>query len=255
MTMWPRRFMALLVAIPACATAAAPSPLDLSQPFGPGWQLLTSQGPGIVDAGGNQAPGTLHLCLTRDGGKSCRPALDDLLASKGTRTDFDTAHYLNDARVVYPRLGQPLLWVQVASMYSGDGDQIFGRMALRYDPAGQRFVPVYRLTTGHNNNQEVRFVTSGKLRGAIISAVPTGDAPFAYWITVNRRTPSGPYAPVLRYRSGTRYGDGNTLAVIDSEMPEIQRRLKLWRPGQPLPLPEHGCVKPQLIGRVLRCRS
>ena len=35
----------------------------------------------------------------------------------------------------------------------------------------------------------------------------------------------------------TVYGDGNPLAVIDSEMPEILLRLHLRRPGDPLPVP------------------
>ncbi|GAA3267178.1 hypothetical protein GCM10020258_37110 [Sphingomonas yabuuchiae] len=83
----------------------------------------------------------------------------------------------------------------------------------------------------------MRFIVQGPLRGAIVSAVPTSDAPFGYWITVNRMNAGGRYAQVLHYRSGTRYGDGNQLAAIDSEMPETLRRLKLWQPGQPLPCP------------------
>ena len=33
--------------------------------------------------------------------------------------------------------------------------------------------------------------------------------------------------------------DGNPPAVIDSEMPNIEERLGLWRPGQRLPTPRH----------------
>ncbi|MDG6719271.1 hypothetical protein QCE92_13960, partial [Staphylococcus aureus] len=51
----------------------------------------------------------------------------------------------------------------------------------------------------------------------------------------------------------TGYGDGNPLAVIDSEMPETLRRLKLWQPGSPLPLPEHPCPRPRLVAQVLWC--
>lgn len=255
-----RRFYHLgaawLVAASASATAAAPAPVDLSGPFGlpPGWQLVGAQGPGVEDAGGNPAPGALHLCITRDGGKTCRPALDDILTTSGERkSDFDTPHYLIDARIIRPRPDRPLLWVQAGSIYSGDGDQIIGRMALAYDRAGDRFVPVFRQRTGHNNNQEVRYIDKGPLRGAILSAVPTSDAPFGFWITVNRMGSNGRYASILRYRSGTHYGDGNSLAVIDSEMPETLRRLKLWRPGRPLPLPDGPCPKPRLVQRVLWC--
>jgi hypothetical protein len=64
-----------LIAASASAVAAAPAPVDLSRPFGiaPGWQLLSHQGPAIEDAGGDPAPGALHLCITHDHGRTCRP--------------------------------------------------------------------------------------------------------------------------------------------------------------------------------------
>ncbi|WP_343528388.1 hypothetical protein [Sphingomonas sp.] len=252
-----RLFVRLAVlAISAPAGAAAPAPVNLSTPLGitPGWQLLATQGPDVEDPGGNKAPGALHLCITRDGGKTCRPALDDLLARGGGHDVFDTAHYLQVVRIIHPARDRPLLWVQVASLYSGNGDQVVGRTALAYDKAGDRFTAVYAKRTGHNNNQEVRYLDKGPLHGAIISAEPTSDAPFGFWITVDRLARDGRYAPVLRYRSGTHYGDGNPLAVIDSEMPEILRRLKLWRSGAPLPLPDGPCPKPHLVHGVLWCK-
>ncbi|MDZ7282225.1 hypothetical protein N4G62_09315 [Sphingomonas sanguinis] len=245
----PLPWLALL-ALPAIA--AAPPPVDLSS-LAPGWRLFATQGPDVEDPSGNTAPGKLHLCLTRDGGKTCRPALDDLLTSPGQPNPFDEAHYLEVAKIVRPGADRALLWVQVASVHGGNGDQRVGRMALSYDRKAERFVPVFRQQTSRNNNQEVRFVEKGPLRGAIVSAVPTTDAPFGFWITVNRMNASGRYAPVLRYRSGTRYGDGNPLAAIDSEMPETLRRLKLWQPGRPLPLPDSACPKPRLIAHVLWC--
>ena len=244
----------MLLATSAPAQQAEPR-LDLSGPFNlpAGWQLVTTQGADVEDPGGNTAPGPLHLCITRDGGKSCRPALDAMLVAPGEKSVFDTPHYLEAAKIIHLTPDRPLLWVQVASLHGGNGDQIVGRMALTYDRAGQRFVPVYAKRTGRNNNQDVRFLDKGPLRGAIISAEPTTDAPFAFWITVNRMDSHGRYAPVLRYRSGTGYGDGNPLAVIDSEMPETLRRLKLWQPGSPLPLPEHPCPMPRLVAQVLWC--
>ncbi len=234
------------------ASASPPSPVDLSE-LAPGWRLVATQGPDEEDPSGNTAPGTLHLCITRDGGKSCHPALDDLLDRPDQPSPFDQAHYLEAARIVRANPNRALLWVQVASVHAGNGDQWVGRMALSYDRAANRFVPVFRQQTGRNNNHEVRFVERGRLRGAIISAVPTSDAPFGFWITVNRMDTSGRYAQVLRYRSGTRYGDGNPLAVIDSDMPETLRRLKLWQPGEPLPLPDRACPKPRLIADILWC--
>lgn len=235
--------------------AAAPAPVDLSRALGlpAGWQLLSRQGPSTEDPGGNQAPGELHLCITSDGGRTCRPGLDDLLHRAGTSSAFDTIHYLEAVRIVRAAPDRALLWVQAASLHGGNGDQLVGRAALRYDPAGQRFVIVYRRVTGRNNNQDVRFIGTGPLRGAIVSAEPTQDAPFAFWITVDRPGSGGRYTPVLRYRSVTRYGDGNGLPVIDSDMPEILRRLKLWQPGQAIPLPDRPCPRPRLINKALWC--
>ena len=76
---------------------------------------------------------------------------------------------------------------------------------------------------------------------------PQEHASYGYWITVDRLLPQNAYRQVLRYRSATLYGDGNPLAVIDSEMPNIQRRLGLWTPGEPLPTPSgdtKSCKKP-----------
>jgi hypothetical protein len=61
------------------------------------------------------------------------------------------------------------------------------------------------------------------------------------------------YRQILRFRSATHYGDGNPLAVIDAEMPNIEKRLGLWHAGQPLPLPAKGCAKPHLVKSVLWC--
>jgi hypothetical protein len=126
-------------------------------------------------------------------------------------------------------------------------------MVLAYDQKQERFTSVYEKRTNKNNDQEVRYITDGPLTGAIISAEPTSDAPFGFWITINRLGPADGYRQVLRYRSATRYGDGNPLAVIDSEMPEILKRLGLWRPGTKLPHPPGECAKPRLIRQELWC--
>ena len=95
--------------------------------------------------------------------------------------------------------------------------------------------------------------------GAVVhSCVPEWHAPFRYSIEVHRPTPTGTYRQVLSYKSATRYGDGNPLAVIDSEMPNIQKRLGLWKPGEPLPAPRldgngKPCANPTLKKTELWC--
>jgi len=87
----------------------------------------------------------------------------------------------------------------------------------------------------------------------VISAEPQEHLPYGYWITVNALTPAYTYRQVLRYPSATIYNDGNPLGVIDSEMPNILRRLGLWHPGMSLPVPPH-CPKPHLVRTELWCR-
>jgi hypothetical protein len=77
--------------------------------------------------------------------------------------------------------------------------------------------------------------------------------PYGYWIVVNQLTPADTYRQILRYRSATLYDDGNPLAVIDSEMPNIERRLGLWKRGDPIPTPDHSCSKPVLRHTELWC--
>jgi hypothetical protein len=80
----------------------------------------------------------------------------------------------------------------------------------------------------------------------VIVAHPTNDAPFTYFVEVYKRNSDSAYSRVLSYRGNTRYGDGNPLAVIDSEMPETLRRLGLWKTGDALPVPRRmprGCTR------------
>jgi hypothetical protein len=259
-------YVFLIMASGAQAAPAPPPPakqallsgIDLSRPFGApaGWRFTASQGPEIDDAFGDptgKAPGAILLCISPDGGRTCRPNLAGLLTLGGKSDMFSQPHFLNDARIVYPRPDLPLLLVQVASLHSGDGDQRVATTALSYNHVSHAFIPVYEKQTGRNNNQEIRYMDTGPLRGAIISAEPTENAPFGFWITVNRIEPGNSYRQVLRYRSATLYGDGNSLAVIDSDMPNLLQRLGLWRMGARLPLPAGPCPRPHLIKQELWC--
>lgn len=141
---------------------------------------------------------------------------------------------------------RPLLLIRTAAAYAGDGSHgIFTRL-FRYDRRKNRFDTVFSNSTGSNNNQETRFIGHGPLRGDIIVAVPTATAPYAFWVSVYVRGKDGQYSDrALRYRSATRYGDGNPLSVIDSEMPNILERLGKRHPGDALPIPRRlpsGCT-------------
>ena len=259
--------LALALGSWATCVIGAPQPpsdisrLDLVKAFATRspWRLVVKQGPPAEDYGGNPAPGALHLCL-QDGPQP--PCLSEAASPPSTTQAGSTdwgPHYLVDADVVYPqaRTAAPLLRIVTASMHAGDGGQIIATQLLRYDRASNQFRRIYFHFTGSNNNQETRFVTSGPLQGDVISAEPTSNSPYGYWITVSRLTPTRTYKQVLRYRSSTPYNDGNSLAVIDSEMPNIERRLGLWRPGSGLPPPlpsTKPCPNPRLKGLELWCQ-
>jgi len=261
MRLGPERSIPLLLAALLAGGATAPtkdvvSSIDLSGPFGTrsAWRFIATQGPEIEDPiVDGRAPGAISLCITEDKGRSCRPDLQRALRLPEGDDLFSEPHFLNLARIVHPSARQALLLVQVASLQSADGDQRIATQALAYDRKRDSFLPVYVYRTGRNNNQEVRYIASGPLKGAIISAEPTSGAPYGYWISVNRLVPAGSYRLVLKYRSATRYADGNSLAAIDSEMPIIEQRLGLWRPGLPLPLPAGPCPRPHLRHGALWC--
>ena len=260
---WP---LALIAAFCASAAISDPapapqsiSPVDLTKLFhtrSP-WILTGAQGPQEQDYGMADGPGPLSLCLRKGPAGPCQsaqvsaPQIDEEPAGP----DW-TPRYLLAAAPAYP-LGPkapPLLEIVTASQHSGDGDQIVVTQFLKYDDARDAFERVYLHSAPHNHNEEVRFVAQGPLRGAVISADPTGNAPFGYWIAVSQLTPERTYRQTLRYRSATRYNDGNALAVIDSEMPNIEQRLGLWKPGSPLPLPAHKpCPSPHLKRGELWC--
>jgi hypothetical protein len=242
-------------------TSSVISNIDLSRPFSTreAWRFIATQGPPVAGddtASGGEEPGRLQLCLRATPSAPCDPQLLNALRAASSANDFFTQpHYLNAVKIVYPRgsTDQPVLFVQTASMHSGDGGQLGLTQVLAYENSQNRFVRIYQYTTGKNRNEEVRYISSGRLKGDIISVDPTENAPYAYWVTVNVVTPQYTYKTVLRYRSATHYGDNNRLAVIDSEMPDIERRLGYWKPGMALPLPSGGCPRPRLVRMELWC--
>lgn len=219
--------------VPVAASSAAPRAsvtIDLTRPFETRtpWRLTATQGAPIPDPilGEGKAPAVVRLCLGHPQGGACRPDLSRLLVPPGGADAYAEAHELLDARIVRPRARAPLLLLRVGSLRGVNGDQRIATALLAYDRASDRFVPVFIKRTGRNNNQEVRYVATGPLAGNVVSAEPTSDAPFAYWITVSAPADGAqPYRQLLGYRSGVRYGDGDPRAVIDAEMPAILRRL------------------------------
>ena len=150
-----------------------------------------------------------------------------------------------------------MLLLKTTSLPCGDGCALISTYLLRYDREADRFVGVFANGTGRNMNERTTLLESGPLAGSIIVDLPTPNAPFGYFVTVYQQSATGPYVQRLRYRSKTHYNDGNPLSVIDSEMPEILRRLNLWKVGDTLPEPLErpaGCKSLELRRGVEWCR-
>jgi hypothetical protein len=259
---WGLGALALSASLAESAALAGPAPappvpiatVELAKAFGARspWRLVATQGPPTEDYGGDPAPGAIQLCLQKGAG----PCALDLTPPQTASGPGWDPHYLSVAKPVYPKgaAAPPLLMIVTASLHAGDGGQLVVTQLFRYDRAADVFARVVAHSVGTNNNEEVRFVASGPLAGDVITAEPTEDAPYAYWIEIDALTPAYAYKPVLRYRSATRYGDGNPLAVIDSEMPNTLQRLGRWKPGAPLPLPAGACPNPHLVKTELWCK-
>jgi hypothetical protein len=201
--------------------------------------------------------GPLHLCFLKAHGLDCHDEIEQ-----------QSSHRIEDAPVPFevlqtqivrsPRDGiGPMLMVRTCGLTAFNGDCGVVTTLYRYDKARDQFALIFENVTWRNQNQETRFIEAGPLRGAMIAATPGSNQPYTYWVDVYRQEESGAYARALRYRGKTRYADGNPLAVIDSEMPEILRRLGKWKQGDPLPVPPQlpdRCTSIYLEGTVEWCR-
>ena len=257
--------LAIALAVVACGTSAVAAPssaftsiaaIDLTKAFGTrsAWRFTAMQGPEIPDQYMGPIPGAVRICLKKAGDHPCIAGLEP---RPGMLLPNDTwePHSLDMAKLVYPRgnSAPPLFLIRTASAQAFNGDQGELTLLIAYQRASDRFTTVYNHLTWHNNNQEVRYITSGPLKGSVVSAEPAEHSPFGYWISVSKLSPAYTYRQTLHYLSATRYNDGNPLAVIDSEMPNIQKRLGIWKPGVPLPLPAGPCPKPRLTHMELWC--
>jgi hypothetical protein len=197
--------------------------------------------------------GPILLCLVKASKPDCAG-----LFNQPASTDQPWYHLL-DSRIVYAGPGEssPLLLVKVCTAEGFNGGCGMATALYRYDRPADRFIRVFVNVTGRNNNQVTRFVERGPLQGDVIVDYPTAHAPYTYWIEVYHIGNSNSYVRILRYRGSTGYNDGNPLAVVDSEMPEILRHLGLWHPGDALPLPAHmpqRCTNLSMQKREEWCR-
>jgi hypothetical protein len=230
--------------------------LDLTQTFQTKsrWSLVVAKQPdeesSVEDGGGNRI-GAVSLCFVENDEPDCSEEMF-LAKYREEKVSFvsgePTFHELLASDVVFSGRGRTLPLLEIKNCMNRGANENCGvsTFLFAYDRKADRFRVVFFNMTGRNNNEETRLVESGPLLGSVIVAYPTSDAPFTYFVEVYKRTSDSGYSRVLRFRGHTGYGDGNPLAVIDSEMPETLRRLGLWKTGDTLPVPPHmlvGCTR------------
>jgi hypothetical protein len=230
--------------------------LDLTQPFQTKsrWSLVVAKQPDEESSakdGAGEQEGPLSLCFVENNEPDCSAEMF-LAKFREEKVSFVPGtgpfYELLASDVVFSGPGRtlPLLRIKSCTIRGATGNCGVSTFLFAYDRKAERFRVVFFNMMGRNNNEEARFVGNGPLLGNVIVAYPTDDAPFAYFVELYKRVSDGEYSRVLRYRGNTGYGDGNRLAVIDSEMPETLRRLALWKTGDALPVPPSmpgGCTR------------
>ena len=183
------------------------------------WVVTISQD----DRGSADFDGPFHVCFFRD----------------GTNAWCEADYYNGGAElsVVHPRsVSAALLAMKAAYIPGGSGAPV-DTAVWTYRADRDTFERIFFHTSNLSDNEETRVVAKGPLAGYIVADTPNPRWPYPYDITVYRLSAARRYAAMLHYRSNTRFGDGNGLAVIDAEMPEIERLLNLRKPDDPLPRP------------------
>ena len=242
--------------------------LDLTGPFGTAsqWTLVIGKQPdneSTALGGAFNKEGAISICFVKNVDPDCSEErlLEKYREQKITFAPEEGPFYTMFAsQVVHSMPGSrsPLLELKTCSIHGGNGSCGISTFLMAYDRRTDAFRTVFFNFTGSNNNEATRFVEHGPLLGYVIVANPTSDAPFRYFVEVYKRTSAGEYTRALKYRSRTGYGDGNPLPVIDSEMPELRRRLGLWKTGNALPVPPvmpEGCSKLALSNGIEWCET
>ena len=233
--------------------------LSLTEPFSTAspWELVATKETDLQDEMLDPNPAT--ICFVRSEVPDCSEKglfpISDGVADKHGRLFYKFL----EARVVYPSTDRtaPLLLLKACSGAGINGNCGIYTFLFAYDQSRDHFCLVFHNIVPRNLNGTTRFVEAGPLLGDIVSATPTNNAPYAYFVSVYRSDASGHYGQILRYRSKTHYDDRNRLSVVDSDMPEILRRLGFWKPGDPLPIPvvkPDNCTKLALIKGEEWCR-
>lgn len=217
--------------------ATTVSSTDLSEPFHTKtkWQFVIRQDPPDE----YQLPGQLHFCFLKDDTPKCSDRRQNVLV---------------ESKIIYPAptSSSPLLVAVADWQTEGSGGPRL-TVVWAYDAISDQFDQIFAQEVRRQNNGEIRIIPTGPLAGDIVVDRDGPRAPYRYDIFVYRLVNSQ-YREILNYSGHSKYNDGNPLPVIDAEMPEIERRLHFWKPGDPLPTPARThCSKLELRHGVEWC--
>lgn len=175
------------------------------------WRLVITQEPDSDESSVFSDPGNLHFCFIHNDNPTC--------------SDSFPYNILNDVKIIPSNdsLAWPLL-VLTAEEFTGGPAQWKGTLVWVYRPNIDKFQQIFENSTPQNLNEETRILTTGPLSGDIIIDLPTACHPWPYRIIAYRLSRAH-YVEAFDYLGRTRYDDGDPRRVLDSEMPQIERRL------------------------------
>lgn len=201
------------------------------------WELVVAKETDIASDFGDESPTT--ICFVHNGDPECTEGALFPIANPSVDKKGRLFYEFGGARVVNAASGHtsPMLMITACSLAGGNGNCGKYTLLFGYDRSSDQLRLVFHDAVPRNNNGATRFIEKGPLQGDVISVTPTNNAPYGYFVSVFSQDATGRYVRALRYRSKTHYNDGNHLAVIDSDMPELLRRLGLWKSTDPPPAP------------------
>jgi len=213
------------------------------------WNLVITHEPD--DSGIDGVVGSLHFCFVHNGKAACpdvcMPSGVVLNNSRTCHSQNGTAYNAFEGLSSFQTVGKAKANLIVATVAWTGGASAFwyGPVIWAYHRQSDSFERIFSAVENLSNNGEVRFIPAGPLAGDVVLNQLTYSWPYRYDIVVYGLLSPGRYVKVLDYNGNTTEGDGNSLSVIDAEMPEIERRLGYWKTGDLLPTIPQAAIPSQ----------
>jgi hypothetical protein len=194
--------------------------LELTQAFDTRsrWSLLVTEQTGTDSA--------VSVSFLRQAGERNADRHENIKLFPGERSFYR----LLECRLVFSKSEDqaPLLLIRACTQRYGNCSCWISTLLYAYDRESDSFRSVFFGLTASDTKQATRFIDSGPLLGRVVVVTPASGADFGRVVEVYKRSVIGEYLRILVYCSSTCCGsDADPGSVIDSELPEILRRLGL----------------------------